>query len=223
MFFKKKKWIKPCFAGYCYSEHLQMNVFQFACAHNHPEVAKIFLKNSVVTSKDLKFLYGDRLSPLHHACINGYINVVKAIFDVCYEDNIEINVNIRDNSGSTPLHDACFHGHFRLVQLLMTHPISKGILDIQAQDQNGQTPMHHAALKGHSKIFDALSEYAKENGDIDVNIPDISGMTPEQCAEYHKIAKQEKKEEAKIRKAKRKRSYVKFLMGFQKYNKKLKK
>jgi ankyrin repeat protein len=52
-------------------------------------------------------------TPLHFACIDGNIDIVKVLLEN------GVDVNLTNASGQTPLHVACSKGHTDVVQLLI--------------------------------------------------------------------------------------------------------
>ncbi len=54
------------------------------------------------------------LAPIHWACINGHIQVVRELLE-----SVDLNKTIRNGMGDTPLHMACFCGHRDIVELLV--------------------------------------------------------------------------------------------------------
>lgn len=63
-------------------------------------------------------------APLHHACVNGNINIVKLLI------KHNVNVNLKTMDGRTPIKLAVMNGHFELAELL----IINGSLDTDIID-----------------------------------------------------------------------------------------
>ena len=125
--------------------------------------------------------------PLHIACLDGHLNVVK-YFITKLEQNCD--PNIQGNNGYTPLHYASSGGHMDIVRYLITElgcgpttPNSHGSLplhiaclkghlnitkyliteqkcDPTSRGQNGSTPLHYASQGGHMNIIQYLIEQA---------------------------------------------------------------
>jgi len=65
-----------------------------------------------------------------------------------------VDINVKDEVGSTPLHTAAFSGHFEIVKFL----IENGA-DVNAvNDEFGETPIFNAVAKGHIDIVKYLIE-----------------------------------------------------------------
>ena len=67
--------------------------------------------------------------------------------------NLEVFVNIRDNTGQTALHLAAATGQEAIVELLL-----KTDIDIELDDNQGCKALHLAGLKGDDKIVGLLVE-----------------------------------------------------------------
>jgi ankyrin repeat protein len=89
---------------------------------------------------------GEELRALLVAAGNGHLEVVKqSIAD-------GIDVNTKDNNGTTPLHNAARRGHKEIAELL----IANGA-DVNATDkQDAETPLHWAAYAGENHIVELL-------------------------------------------------------------------
>ena len=85
---------------------------------------------------------------LHHCAKNGLTTSVKRLLSIR-----NINVNVKDVSGSTPLHDAAENGHVEIARLLLENGA-----DVNAKINNGNTPLHYAAIFGHVDILHLLVE-----------------------------------------------------------------
>ena len=113
--------------------------------------------------------------PLHHACLWGYLHIVKLLLSKGsdftstdgslsghtslseYPMQCGAEVNCRDNYGSLPIHNACRRDYLHTVRLL----ISKGS-DFTSTDNDGDTPLHLASMYGHRSVVDYLKQRSVE-------------------------------------------------------------
>jgi len=134
--------------------------------------------------------------PLHHAAINGHMEVAGLLLEA------GCDVNCQNNQGMRPLHDAAAKGDTELVQLLVKVPgcdidclndgketplhqavkygragaVQQLIIAgarVDCQDRKGSTPLHLAAKDGHIDLARSLIE-AK----ADANLQDNNGDRP---------------------------------------------
>lgn len=85
---------------------------------------------------------------LHFACLHGHVPLVQFLLK-----QVAIDVEVRDNDGSTPLMVAAQNGHDLVVYLLL----NKGA-QVDAQDNQGFTALMAAAQDGHGKCVKVLLE-----------------------------------------------------------------
>ena len=85
-----------------------------------------------------------------------------------------VDVNVKDNDGSTPLIKVVWHGHLDVVKYL----VSQGA-DVN-EAKNGWTPLHRAAARGHLDVV----KYLVSQG-ADVNAKNNDGGTPFFMAAVH--------------------------------------
>jgi hypothetical protein len=71
---------------------------------------------------------------LHHCAENGLTTSVKRLLSIR-----NINVNLKDVTGSTPLHSAVMNGHVEIARLLLQNGA-----DVNARCNGGSTPLHYA-------------------------------------------------------------------------------
>ncbi|CAH1397491.1 unnamed protein product [Nezara viridula] len=137
-----------------------------------------------------------RHSPLHYACENDHVEVVKLILNsTSIKSPADINgttplhiacrkgllpiaklllsdppaaVNQADNSGYTALHLAAMNGSLEIAELLLTLNADK-----EAKTLDFKTPLHIAAREGHEDIVRILLREGAEKDAADIN-----GMTP---------------------------------------------
>jgi len=65
----------------------------------------------------------NKQTPLHIACVNGYIKVVERLI------NCKANVDAIDTTENTPLHYSCYFCHLDIVQLLIDSKANGGALN----------------------------------------------------------------------------------------------
>ena len=100
--------------------------------------------------------------PIHTAAINGDLVGVQAELDK------GVDVNAKDEFGSTPLLHAAATFQKEIVELLVNNDA-----DVNAADVFSMTPLHFAALEGRKEIVELL--IAKG---ADVNVKTEDGLTP---------------------------------------------
>ncbi len=83
-----------------------------------------------------------RNTPLHAACQNGHLSVVKCLLNVK-----EINVNVKNVDHFTPLHCAALNWHWTVIQFLMT----EGGANVNAVTMDGKTPTELILEKDYSQ------------------------------------------------------------------------
>ena len=64
------------------------------------------------------------MTPLHHACIHGHLNIVKLLLAN------KARIDCRQNSQATPLHLASKYGHFDIVKYLLEKKNNAQWLDL---------------------------------------------------------------------------------------------
>jgi ankyrin repeat protein len=108
---------------------------------------------------------GDRFlrTPLHYACINGHIEVVKYLL------SHGVNANAADSSNNTPIHFAAAFGYIKILHLLVEY----GSADPSVCNVWRSTPCSVANMKGHIAIVKYLLNLP--NTSIDVNFKDQEG------------------------------------------------
>ena len=84
---------------------------------------------------------------IHAVIKNGDISGAQALLDA------GVDINARDQNGSTPLHWAARYGQKQVVELL----INKGA-DVDAKDNSGSTPLDRAIQGNHADITDLLRQ-----------------------------------------------------------------
>eukprot|EP01006_Ploeotia_vitrea_P057341 TRINITY_DN68171_c4_g2_i1.p1 TRINITY_DN68171_c4_g2~~TRINITY_DN68171_c4_g2_i1.p1 ORF type:complete len:837 (+),score=92.35 TRINITY_DN68171_c4_g2_i1:55-2565(+) len=137
------------------------------------EIVKLLLEHGA--SPGLKD--ENRLTPLHIASHNGFVNIVKLLLE---QDKLD--VNDVDSGESTALHRACAKGHAEVVSALLEAPH----LETASVDRLGFTPLQHAAMHASVDCIQALltNDYVKHA--IDKPKPD--GFTALHLAAFNKCA-----------------------------------
>jgi ankyrin repeat protein len=101
------------------------------------EFIQAFLKND--SSFSIDSVVSDGKTVLHHACVNGHLEVVKYVVKELHAD---VNVSTIDGKGA--LHFACKHGHTEVVQFLL----EQDSVCPEAEQNNKWTALHIACDKG---------------------------------------------------------------------------
>ena len=104
-------------------------------------------------------------TPLHVAVYHGYTSIVKLLLDCT-----DIDINLRDNFGTSPLYVAAICGHTLIVKLLL----DCADIDVNVRSGLGNTPLHQAVSYNHTRIVKLLLDCPS----IDVNLGDEYGYTP---------------------------------------------
>ncbi|CAH1401021.1 unnamed protein product [Nezara viridula] len=104
-----------------------------------------------------------RYSPLHYACENDHVEVVKLLLDS------GANKSSADINGTTPLHIACRKGLLPIAELLLSDPPAA----VNQSDHSGYTALHLAAMNGSLEIAKLLLtlDADKEAKTIDFKTP----------------------------------------------------
>ncbi|KAK3879247.1 hypothetical protein Pcinc_016170 [Petrolisthes cinctipes] len=87
-------------------------------------------------------------TPLHKACIDGNLNMVKKLLQQGHP------VNPRDNCGWLPIHEAANHGYCEIVDTLID--AGAWMSDRGGQHCDGVTPIHDAAACGNFNVMRLL-------------------------------------------------------------------
>lgn len=113
---------------------------------------------------DINAQNNEGVTPLHLACQNGYLSIVKALLE---NENHKIDVNIKDIIGWVPLCYAILSQNKDIINLLVKHP---GI-NLNVKDKVSNTPLHYAI--GNPEFVKILSEAR-----ADLNLQNNDGQTP---------------------------------------------
>ncbi|XP_055385492.1 ankyrin repeat and sterile alpha motif domain-containing protein 1B-like isoform X2 [Condylostylus longicornis] len=114
-------------------------------------------------------------SALHHAALNGHIDIVKLLLAH------DASANLPDSRGSSPLHLAGWAGHQEIVKIFLTHPYNPANVNLQTIEK--ETPLHCAAQYGHTG---ALTTLLAHGGDP--NMTNCRNETPlDLAAQYGRL------------------------------------
>ena len=86
------------------------------------------------------------LTPLHAACAEGHLEMVKLVLE--HSTLRKIDVNPKDRFGNTPLHYACFFGHKKIVELM-----TRSGLDLGLKNKQNMTPQEFGDMKSCDEFF----------------------------------------------------------------------
>ena len=97
--------------------------------------------------------------PLHAACQNGHLNVVKY-----FVHTLSCDLQARDAKGNTPLHLTALFGHLELVKFF----IEDMKCDPTCVGFNGRIPLHDACQNGQLDVIKFFVE------SVNLHVDDIS-------------------------------------------------
>ena len=113
------------------------------------------MKHLLLTTIAAVVLVGTAIAdPIHDAARDGDLAGVQAELDK------GVDVDTKDDNGSTPLHEAARNGHKEIAELL----IANGA-DMNANSDNGETPLDLAILVGRDEIADLLRKHGGKTGE----------------------------------------------------------
>lgn len=101
------------------------------------------IKELIKFGADYSLINNSGLSILHMAAQGNKPSVI-----VYFMEKYQIDLNQRDNVGSTALHWACYSGSIDAFNYLVHYNV-----DINCQDSEGKTPLHLAIEYGISKVI----------------------------------------------------------------------
>lgn len=110
----------------------------------------------------------DGYTPLHRACYNNFLDIVKLLLQY------KANPNAKTNMGWTPLHSSCKWSNAECASLLLQHGA-----DVNAQSDGQQTPLHVAATVSNCRN---TSTVLLMNPNINARALNNSEETAEQIA-----------------------------------------
>ena len=123
-----------------YMKYLRDNIFNIAARNNHIfpilffyEKLSLFYDNRGFFKEkeilDIHEINEDKFSPIHYACKNRNVKLMKILID------LGANINSQDGKGYTPLHHAVINNDERMVKHLLIRGANKFI-----KDHNNLTP-----------------------------------------------------------------------------------
>merc|ERR1711963_1102291 len=112
-------------------------------------------------------------SVLHKAAAYGRLEVLQYLWE---NIGIQIDIDVKNKSGSTLLHDAAFEGHLDVVKFLVENGAK---IDVHADDDGSEyaTPLGCANGRGHTGIVNYLTEKIKEQENTNPKL-NISSKDP---------------------------------------------
>ena len=122
---------------------------------NHLVCLKVLLTTGA--SVNIKDNVG--MMAIHHACISGAKNTLKALIDKSI-----ITIDERDNGGNTPMMIAAINGHSRTTSILIQE---RAILN--SVNKRGETALILASKLGRSKVVDVLLKAGADPLKVDVD------------------------------------------------------
>ncbi|XP_062874956.1 caskin-1 isoform X2 [Trichomycterus rosablanca] len=111
---------------------------------------------------NVNFQDTDGFSALHHAALNGNLELISLLLDS------QAMVDIRDQKGMRPLHYAAWQGRSEPMKMLL-----KSSSSVNSQSDDGQIPLHLAAQHGHYDVSEMLLQHQSNPC-----IVDNAGKTP---------------------------------------------
>uniref|UniRef100_A0A3Q3K4D6 CASK interacting protein 1 n=1 Tax=Monopterus albus TaxID=43700 RepID=A0A3Q3K4D6_MONAL len=111
---------------------------------------------------NVNFQDTDGFSPLHHAALNGNLELISLLLES------QAAVDIRDQKGMRPLHYAAWQGRAEPMKLLL-----KSGSSVNGQSDEGQIPLHLSAQHGHYDVSEMLLQHQSNPC-----IVDNAGKTP---------------------------------------------
>ncbi|KAJ7255911.1 ankyrin repeat-containing domain protein [Mycena rebaudengoi] len=147
-----------------------------ACKHNHVETARILIRHGADVNfhlpsqevySDHRFMsvnWAERTerdgSPLHIACRNNHIEMVKLLLQ-----HEAIIVNARTEFKMTPLHYACENSNFFIAELLVS-----ANADVNMEDFGGATPLEIAQEIENDQLIHLLQRHGAERRPQDTRV-----------------------------------------------------
>lgn len=148
-----------------------MDIWQAAAGGVLPAV-KYYIKQdpSCINAIDPKYPF--HWTPLHYACEDGYLYIVKYLIS----QGVDINCRTKQFQ-DTALHLASVYGHLHIIKYLLSLDMSY----INGTNSKKFTPLHQAAIGG----FLECCKYLVENG-ADPNLKNMDNKTPLNYAQLNK-------------------------------------
>ena len=133
-------------------ECLGRDVLHAAASKGHLELVEKMVKENILFGMDPNPRDDSKLTPLHLACQEGHLAVVKFLLPFLSDKNPKSGPEWEEK---TPLHDAAYAGHLSVVE----HLVENIEGDINPPKDNGITVFHVAAEGGSLNV---VSFYAKK-------------------------------------------------------------
>ncbi|RXN02117.1 Caskin-1 [Acipenser ruthenus] len=111
---------------------------------------------------NVNFQDTDGFSALHHAALNGNMELISLLLEA------QATVDIKDQKGMRPLHYAAWQGKVEPMKMLL-----KSGSSVNSQSDEGQIPLHLAAQHGHYDVSEMLLQHQSNPC-----IVDNAGKTP---------------------------------------------
>eukprot|EP01083_Nonionella_stella_P048343 129318_1 len=120
--------------------------FMYACKYGDLSAAQHLYNTTDLIPHEIKD--ARKNSPLHHACKNGNLDVIRFL-----HETTEHPLSSRNDNDNTPLHLAAWNDRFEVVNYMVK---SKANLDVRSW--NGSAPLHMAAVTGYTAVVHCLVE-----------------------------------------------------------------
>lgn len=152
----------------------QMRSLHLAASHNEAEIASMLIE----AGAELRCFDEENGTPLHYACMEGNVKIVKMLFDAAETQGwvvVQQMVTDEDTEKNAALHMAVENRSYDVTNML----IDKGAA-VNVTTANYSTPLHLAAVAGDVEILRLLID---NNARLDAL--DINQMTPLHRAAAH--------------------------------------
>lgn len=139
-----------------------------ACKLGRTECVEVLLKKR--QQLDLTLGSKEGKTPLHKACQNNHLDVLKLLLT---KGRVDPN---DDSFAQTPLALACIEGHFKVVEYLLDHRK----IDVNKCGMDGCTALMHACVHGQARALEQLLAYQYRPGEIGIivnPVQEVSGRT----------------------------------------------
>lgn len=120
------------------------NALHYATQGGHIDVVVQLIQMGL----DVNSLDAEKGTPLHGACLRGFLPVVEYLVDTAGAD-----IHLTTTQGVSVLHRACDGGNVDVLEFLC----DKGMVPSE-RDAEKRTPLHYAAYRGHIHIIEWILE-----------------------------------------------------------------